>query len=132
MASEDMVDASHLAHSSIERVDGGAGHPEGDVNAFLLEHLDSSFSCGHTNPIDSSREDFYFWKKFLLIIVTRKYPSYDSSLGIISGSENPSQRVTRSAIGYSSQLLPSPPRSTTRNSPSRSSTDWMACQVPAR
>jgi len=47
VAGEDMVDAPHLAQGGVEGVDGGAGHPEGDLDAFLPEHVNGGFCSGH-------------------------------------------------------------------------------------
>ena len=47
MAGQDVADAALFTQSSIERVDGGAGHAKGLGDAFLLKDVDGGFDCFH-------------------------------------------------------------------------------------
>jgi hypothetical protein len=59
MARQHVIDASDLAHRGVEGVDGGAGHPEGDIDALLAQHVNGSFRGGHASHDDSSSGGFY-------------------------------------------------------------------------
>jgi hypothetical protein len=47
MAGQDVSDRAPSLHGGIERVDRGAGHPEGDLDTFLLHDADSRIDGAH-------------------------------------------------------------------------------------